>query len=154
MARIRILLVLVLAISACALATAVSPAVAGRGAEAHMMKIVNDYRAKHGLPRVRHSRSLRGSAERYAHYMMRNGYFGHQNRIRANSKKYHRLGEILEIQRGLRARTYHAFRVWLSSSSHRAIILDRNFNRAGAGRVSGRFRGHKSTIWVMHFGRP
>ena len=153
MARIRILLVLVLAVSACALATGAAPAAAS-SAEAHMLARVNKYRARHGLRKVRFSGSLRGSAEKYAHYMMRNGYFGHRSRIQANGSRYHRLGEILELQRGMKARVNNAFKVWMGSSSHRAIIVDRNFTYAGAGRVSGRFRGHKSTIWVMHFGRP
>ena len=47
-----------------------------------------------------------------------------------------------------------AFHTWLGSSPHRAIILDPKFNRAGAGRAHGRFKGHKATLWVMHFGRP
>ena len=84
---------------------------------------------------------------------MRSGYFGHSNRIHA-SGHFRRLGEILEIQRGLRPNVRIAFHTWLRSPGHRAILEDPSFDYAGAGRAAGRFQGHKSTIWVMHFGRP
>ena len=151
MARIRILLALAVAVCAIAAVTA-SPATA-KSPQARMMSKVNEYRKKHGLRRVRWSKSLKSSAARYARHMMRNGYFGHAKRIHA-SDRYSRLGEILEYQRSTKPNVKLAFRTWIRSGSHRAIILDRNFTRAGAGRAWGRMRGHKSTVWVMHFGRP
>ena len=153
MGRIRISLALAVAILAIA-ATAFAPsAVAGKSPEANMMHKVNQYRKKHGLKRVRYARSLKRSARKYAWHMMRTGYFGHAKRIHA-SDRYRWLGEILEYQRGTRPNVKLAFRTWLNSGSHRAIILDRRFTRAGAGRAWGRMKGHKSTVWVMHFGRP
>jgi uncharacterized protein YkwD len=128
-----------------------SPA-AGSSAEVQMVRKVNAYRAQHGLPRVRIARSLMRSSERYAWQQMRNGYFGHSGRIRANSSKYRRLGEILEWHRGRRAAISRAFRAWLNSGGHRAIIMDRGFRYAGAGLATGRFRGRNAGIWVMHFG--
>jgi uncharacterized protein YkwD len=150
MARIRILLALAVAVCAIAAVTA-SPATA-KSPEARMMSKVNNYRKKHGLRRVRWSKSLKHSAARYARHMMRNHYFGHDDRIHASSR-YRRLGEILEYQRG-GSNVSLAFRTWLRSGPHRAIILDRKFNYAGAGLTHGTYRGHKSTFWVMHFGRP
>jgi uncharacterized protein YkwD len=152
MARIRILITLVVAICAIGVATAAVPAAAKRSPEALMMHKVNSYRARHGVRRVRLSHSLKRSARRYAHYMMRHQYFGHAKRIHASSK-YHRLGEILEWQTGYKANVRRAFYCWVHSSEHRAIILDSSFTWAGAGRAHGRFHGRKSTIWVMHFGR-
>jgi uncharacterized protein YkwD len=149
MARIRILLVVAVAI--CAVAATASTASA-MSPEALMMHKVTHYRRSHGLGPVHLSGSLRGSAAKYARHLMRTQYFGHARRIHA-SHRYRRLGEILELQRG-GSNVGLAFRTWLRSSPHRAIILDGSFNFAGAGRAYGRFRGYKSTIWVMHFGRP
>jgi len=152
MGRIRILLALAVAIMVIA-ATAFAPAAAGKGPIANMMHKVNHYRMKHGLHRVKWADSLMHSARRYAWHMMRSGYFGHASRIHASSR-YRRLGEILEYQRGYKPNVNLAFHTWLRSSPHRAIILDPKFTRAGAGRAWGHMRGHKSTVWVMHFGRP
>lgn len=153
MGRIRILLALAVAISAIAATAFATSAFAGKSPEARMMKRVNDYRRDHGLHRVKWAKSLKRSARRYAWHMMRKGYFGHAKRIHA-SDRYRWLGEILEYQRGTKPNVKLAFRTWLSSDSHRAIILDRRFTRAGAGRAWGHMKGHKSTVWVMHFGRP
>ena len=150
MARIRILLALI--VVACAMAIS-APAASAGSAESAMLKKVNHFRRAHGLRAVRVSGSLMGSASSYAHHLMASGYFGHANRIHA-SRRFRRLGEILEIQRGLRAHVRWAFHSWLRSPGHRAIIMDGSFNFAGAGRAAGRFHGRKSTIWVMHFGRP
>ena len=150
MARIRILLALALAL--CAIGAVTTASATASPPYERMMKKVNEYRKDHGLKRVKYSKSLRGSAKKYAHWMMDHHYFGHQDRIHASSK-YRRLGEILEYQRG-GSNVSLAFKTWIRSSSHRAIILDRNFNYAGAGLAHGQYRGHYSTFWVMHFGRP
>jgi uncharacterized protein YkwD len=149
MSRIRILFALIAAI--CAIATAASAAEA-RSPESLMLSKVNHYRRAHGLGAVHVSHSLMHSAARYARHMMRHQYFGHAKRIHASSH-YRRLGEILEIQRG-GSNVGLAFRTWLRSSPHRDIILDGSFDYAGAGLTHGRFHGYRSTIWVMHFGRP
>jgi uncharacterized protein YkwD len=149
MARIRILIALALA--TCALAAMTSTAAAS-SPEAQMLHKVNKYRTHHGLRPVRLSRDLAGSAKRKARRMMQSGYFGHDDRIRA-SQRFRRLGEILEWQRG-GTDVSLAFRTWLGSGPHRAIILDRYFTYAGAAHVYGRYRGHNTTMWVMHFGRP
>ena len=149
MSRIRMLFALVAAICAMAATAAVAQA---RSPQSLMLSKVNHYRRAHGLGAVHMSHSLMHSAAHYARYMMRHQYFGHAKRIHASSH-YRRLGEILEIQRG-GSNVRLAFHTWLRSSPHRAIILDRSFDYAGAGLVHGRFSGRRSTIWVMHFGRP
>jgi uncharacterized protein YkwD len=83
--------------------------------------------------------------------MMRSGYFGHASRIHA-SRRFRTLGEIIEIHRG-GAGVGTAFRAWVHSPPHRAVMLMRAFKLAGAGFVSGRFHGYRDTIWTMHFGR-
>ena len=149
MPRFRMVLLCTLAL--CLLAPA-APAVAARSAEDQMLAKINSYRAQHGLPKVRKSKSLTRSAERYSWKQMRGGYFGHASRIQASSK-YRRLGEILAWRSGTRAAVNATFRMWLNSGGHRAVIMDRGFRYVGAGRASGNFRGGKATIWTVQFGQ-
>ena len=131
----------------------VVPAGASAGSPAlKVLKRVNKIRARHGLPKLHRSKSLQKSAKRYSRYQMRHGYFGHSSRIHA-SRKYRTLGEILEMHYSRKPSVRTAVYNWMHSSSHRAIILSRSFRFGGAGYVSGRFHGRKSTIWTMHFGR-
>ena len=149
MPRFRILALI--ALCACLIVPALPAAPAAASAEDQMVAKINSYRAKHGLPGVRKSKSLTRSAERYSWKMMRSGYFGHANRIQASSS-YRRLGEILAYTSGTRPRVSEAFRMWLNSSGHKAVIMDRSFRYVGAGAASGRFRGRKATLWTVHFG--
>ena len=146
----RFRMIVVAALVAC-LTLPVATASARPSAEVLMVRKVNAFRHQHGLPGVHMSRSLMRSSERYSWKQMNSGYFGHSSRIQASSR-YRRLGEIIEWHRGLEARVSQAFHAWLNSPGHRAIIVDRNFKYAGAGRASGRFNGHNATIWTMHFG--
>jgi uncharacterized protein YkwD len=151
MARIRIFIAIALA--TCALAAmAMASSAAASSPEAQMLQKVNKYRRHHGLGAIRLSRDLARSAKRKARRMMDSGYFGHDDRIHASSR-FRRLGEILEWQRG-GTNVALCFRTWIRSGPHRAIILDRYFNYAGAAHVYGWYRGHKTTMWAMHFGRP
>jgi uncharacterized protein YkwD len=143
-ARIAALLVAFSCFAVPATATATSPA-------ALMLKKVNTYRQHHGLHKVRWNRSLAHSAAAYSRHMMRTGYFGHASRIHA-SHRFRTLGEIIELHRG-GAGVRTAFKAWIHSPPHRAVILMRQFKMAGAGFVTGRFHGHRDTIWTMHFGR-
>ena len=129
------------------------PAVAtASSAQKRMLDRVNAIRANHGLKPLRYASSLATSAKRYSKTMMSRDYFGHSSRIHA-SRRFRSLGEILEIHRGKRLRIGYALRMWMNSSGHRSVILSNNFRFAGAGVTSGRFKGRRATIWVMHFGR-
>lgn len=117
-----------------------------------MLRKVNAYRKHRGVPPVRMSRSLNSSSRRYAYRMMRSGYFGHASRIKA-SRRFRRLGEIIEMHRGYRLDIGGALRAWARSPAHNSILLDRSMKYAGAGPAKGRFRGRRTTMWVMQFGR-
>lgn len=116
-----------------------------------MLQEINKARQANGLASLRGSSSLRRTSKRYAGYMLRSGYFGHLTRIRA-SRRFRRLGEIIAIHRGSRLAIRNTVRRWLNSPPHRAVILSSGFRYAGAGTRRGRFHGHRSRTWVMHFG--
>lgn len=149
MTRARMLVVAV--VMTVALVVPAAPASAGSPAS-QMIRKVNAYRQSHGLGKLHMSRSLNRSSHRYAGRMMHSGYFGHAGRIRA-SGHFKRLGEIIEMHRGYRSDLGGALRAWINSPGHNAILLDGNFSYVGAGKVSGRFKGRRTTMWVMHFGR-
>jgi uncharacterized protein YkwD len=134
------------------LALVLPAAASASSAQIAMLSKVNAFRQAHGVPKVRLSASLEHSASKYSHYMMRSGYFGHASRIHA-SNRYRTLGEIIELQRGMRAGVSEAFRAWVHSPPHRSVMLMSTFKFAGAGVVHGRFHGRRMTIWTMHFGR-
>jgi uncharacterized protein YkwD len=117
-----------------------------------MLRKVNAFRAKHGVRPVHLSRSLAHTAARYSRHMMHTGYFGHASSIHA-SRRYRTLGEIIEMQRGNRPGVGLAFHDWVNSPPHRSVMLMSQFRFAGAGFVSGRFHGQRTTIWTMQFGR-
>jgi uncharacterized protein YkwD len=142
---------LILGVIVASLLLPAQPASAGLSAERQMVRKANAYRAKHGIPKLRLSKSLMRSSERYSWKQLNGGYYGHSNRIQASSS-FRRLGEIINFHRGRKARVRHAFYGWLRSPGHKAIIVDRNFRYVGAGRASGAFRGGSATIWTMHFG--
>jgi uncharacterized protein YkwD len=118
---------------------------------ASMVTSINRARARHRLPPLRASSSLRQSATRYAVFMLKKDYFGHQRRIRA-SRRYRTLGEALAIHRGWKPAVSATVRQWLRSPGHRALILSHRFRYLGAGQARGRFRGRRSATWVLHFG--
>jgi uncharacterized protein YkwD len=128
-----------------------APAAADSPAQ-KMIRKVNSYRKHRGVPPLHMSRSLNGSSQRYARHMMRSGYFGHSRRIKA-SRRFKRLGEIIEMHRGHRLDVSGALRAWRRSPGHNGILLDGSFKYVGAGPVKGRFHGRRTTMWVMHFGR-
>ena len=117
-----------------------------------MIRKVNAYRKHRGVAPLHMSGSLNHSSQKYARHMMRSGYFGHSRRIHA-SRRFKRLGEIIEMHRGHRLNVSGALRAWARSPGHNAILLDGNFKYVGAGPVRGRFHGKRTTMWVMHFGR-
>jgi uncharacterized protein YkwD len=113
---------------------------------------INQVRAAHGLKKLRISKSLSRSSTRYSHRLMATGYFGHASRIQA-SRRFRRLGEVLEWRRGHRPGVRSTLRDWLNSPGHRSVILSPGFRYIGAGLARGRFRGRRAGIWVAQLGR-
>jgi uncharacterized protein YkwD len=132
-------------------ATLPAPAHALSPAE-RMALTINKARDRRGLPPLRESHRLCGSAGRYAGWMMRTGYFGHVTRIRA-SRRFWWVGEALAWHSGWRPRVSQTVRAWLRSPPHRALLLSRGFRYLGPGMTLGRFGGQRATMWVLHFGR-
>jgi uncharacterized protein YkwD len=115
-----------------------------------MVQKINKVRAKHGLRALRHAPSLTRSAGAYARVMMSRDFFGHSSHIRA-PRRFRRLGEAIAFHRGRRP-PRRSLRSWLRSPGHRALLLSPSFRYIGAGVSTGRFRGRRATIRVVHLG--
>lgn len=119
--------------------------------ERALVRAISHVRVQHGLSPVRGARTLARSSGRYSRWQLRNGYFGHQPRIRMSSR-FGVGGEVLRIVPSWRVNIRRTLRLWMRSPSHRAAILYPNMRRAGAGIVRGRFRGRLSLIVTVHLG--
>jgi uncharacterized protein YkwD len=144
----RISLAAVLSIAALALL----PSSAGADGATDMIRQMNGIRASHGLPGLRQLPMLNRSAYRFARLLMRKRYFGHASHIHA-SRRFRKLGEMLELHSGRRAKIGATLRAWLRSPGHRAILLSPSFRYVGVGRTTGRFGRFTATIWVAHLAR-
>ena len=139
-------------VTACLAATLALPAAAQAAPPSEiMLRKVNEARAQHGVGGLQASPSLNASAAGYAHWLMSTDTFGHLASIRA-SGSFERVGEVLELHGGRRARIARTVRRWLRSPGHRTVLLDPSFRYFGAGRTVGRFRGRPATIWVGQLG--
>jgi len=121
-------------------------------AERKMTAAINSVRAQHGLPALKRSASLTGSAERYSRWLMETDSFGHQSSIQA-SGRFALLGEALAMHTGRRFKVWSTVRQWLGSPSHRDILLSPVMRRQGAGVTRGRFGSGRAVVWVLHVGR-
>ena len=146
---LRTLVVCSLAVAAVALPAA--PASASSPGHSAVAS-VNRIRAKHGLRPLRISPSLQRSSRRYAGWMLRHDYFGHQSRISV-SGRFHRAGETLALHYGRGVSARWAVRAWMHSPPHRRILLSGHFTWIGISAVRGRMGSHRAVTWVGHFGK-
>jgi uncharacterized protein YkwD len=119
-----------------------------RTAERAMVRAVNEAREDHGRRALSNSRRLARSAGRLAAKLTKLDVFGHLGSPSGGSGVQ---GEALALHRGWRARARSTVRRWLSSPSHRAVVLGR-FRAIGAGIKRGRIGGRLTTVWVLHVG--
>jgi uncharacterized protein YkwD len=82
---------------------------------------------------------------------MRGDFFAHPARLRVPT--FDRVGEVIELHGGHRPRVRAVFNRWVDSASHRAVLASRRYRWIGAARATGRYGGHRATIWVVRFGR-
>jgi uncharacterized protein YkwD len=127
------------------------PARADASATDRMIAHVNKFRANNGLPGLKRSDSLVGSARRYAHWMLAHDYFGHQSSIRA-AGNFRNLGETLAWHSGSNADVVGTLSQWRHSAPHRAVLLSRAFRFIGAAPSRGNLGGRHVTAWVAQLG--
>jgi uncharacterized protein YkwD len=141
-----------LAVGVLAAALLVPTSAAAGSTRRAMVHCINAARAKHGLPKLRTSRSLRHSSSAFARWMIRHDRFGHRSHVSV-SRRWRFAGEALAMHTGWRAGVHGTVRQWLHSPGHRAIVLSKRFSYVGVGLSRGRLGGTAATIWVLQVGR-
>lgn len=133
-------------------AASVGPSSAAAGAneprldtrERSVIHRVNAVRAAHGLPRLAFGGKLSRAADRHSRRLLRSRVLTHQapgeaplaSRL-ARAARVHPIGEVVYFTaRG--ARSADIVRAWMDSPGHRAVLLSRDFGRAGVGIRTGR----------------
>jgi len=127
---------------------AAPPAGAGAGlsrAERHVVRHVNDVRARHDLGRLRASRALSRAADRHTRDMLRRDFFDHTSsdgtpfdrRVRRYADA-RTVGETLAALGRRRGGAAAVVRMWMDSPPHRAVLLDSGFRRIGLARRWGK----------------
>lgn len=130
------------------------PAVpAAASPELVMFKTINKIRRAHGLGKLHPSLRLFESSRRYARWMIRSDWFGHQPRIPV-SRRFSSAGETLAWHSGWRLSARQTVWQWMGSPYHRAVLLSSRFSWIGVGRARGRYGRTMATMWVAHVGRP
>src|SRR4029078_5761321 len=83
----------------CGFVLALLPSVASASPSHSMLAKVNAYRVAHVVPRRHNTHALDRSAHRYAQWMLRHQYFGHDNHIHV-SQRFRYVGEVLAYHTG------------------------------------------------------
>ena len=128
--------------------------------EKKVIRLINRIRVNYGLPRVRRSRPLMASSDYHSSDMLRADFFAHTSangqsmaeRIRS-FKPAARIGENLAYVprgRGSNSAT-RVVQMWMNSSGHRAMILNRGFRRIGIGRRTGSLGGKAVIVDTADF---
>ena len=120
-------------------------------AERALVRAISHARVAHGLAPVRGSRTLARSAGRYSRWQLRNGYFGHQPRIRMSSR-FGVGGEVLRWVPSWRVKLRRTLRMWLRSPSHRSALLYPGMRYAGRGHRQRALSRAAGVMITVHLG--
>jgi uncharacterized protein YkwD len=114
------------------------------GAEAELLRSINQARARHGALALRVSPALQRAARAHSRAMLRTGTFTHGDwygRLRRHGARGRTLGETIGWGVGSAGSPGVIVRMWLASPPHRATLLDRGFRYVGVGVAVGSFGG-------------
>jgi uncharacterized protein YkwD len=112
-----------------------APVEAASRSEQRLVAKVNHVRDNHGLRKVRIGATLNRRAHRWAAHLRRSGSFYHARLASGTA-------ETLALRTCSSGTARRLVRMWLRSSSHRSILLDRSARRIGPGVSAGAYRGY------------
>ena len=127
--------------------------------ERKVVRLLNQIRADHGLPKLRVAVSLTRAARHHSRDMVKRRYFAHPSKsgesFATRVRRFHRsstVGENIAWGTGSYATAAGIVAMWMRSPGHRAIILDRDFRLVGVGRATGTFRGYRgAAVYTADF---
>ena len=125
----------------------------------NLINFTNNERNELGIQPLKENSQLEMAAFLKAEDMMEKDYFSHKSPegitpwhwFKKANYNYQLAGENLAIGFLDSEEVYQA---WLNSPSHRANLLNPNYNEIGIAILKGEFEGKKTTVVVQHFGVP
>lgn len=128
-------------------------------APADVIALANSSRAKEGLKPLSENARLSEAARNKAEDMLKNDYFAHTSPkgitpwswIKQEGYQYKAAGENLAIN-FTDAKEQHS--AWMKSASHRANIMNAQYQEIGVAVVKGKIDGQESIVTVEMFGTP
>ena len=129
-------------------------------AERGVIRHVNRFRTRNGLPQVRPDHRLARSAESHSRDMLGANFFAHfssngESMVqRVGSFRPARLlGEVLaSVPAGAgRLQSRQVVAMWRRSPAHRASLLSASFKRIGVARRTGTLGGRRVTVFTADF---
>ena len=124
-----------------------------------IIELTNQARIEQGLPILMHNSVLDQSAMMKAQDMLANNYFAHNRPsdgttpwewFKAAGYNYTFAGENLAMNF---SEAEEAMSAWLASPSHKANIMNANYDEIGIAVVVGKIDGRQTTLVVQHFGK-
>jgi uncharacterized protein YkwD len=112
-----------------------APARAATTAERHLLHVLNNARANHGLRRLRFGSAIQSGAHYWARYLLRNDTFRHGRLQYASAEN---IG-WLTCRRDW---AHDLTRMWLNSYAHRVNLLNPSYRRIGVGVATGSWAGY------------
>lgn len=100
--------------------------------EAGIVRAMNDFRAQHGLPKLREQRGFARAADVHSAKMLRENRLAHDQygkRVRRYVRRVKRVGENLAWMN--RCDPHAIVQMWAKSAGHRQVMLSRSFRRVG-----------------------
>lgn len=125
--------------------------------EAEMLRLVNDYRAQHGLSKLVFTPQLGASAEHHSAEMAKYDYFSHTLRNGVTwSQNMRNHGYTRNTYRGENiaagsSTAANTFLQWKNSPGHNANMLNPNYRAIGIGRKIGPDSTYRY-YWTQNFG--
>ena len=119
--------------------------------ERTVIRAINRARSAHGLRKLRAGRRLARAADAHSRNMLRSDFFSH-GAFAQRVRRYVRsrsIGETIAMTSRCSARA--VVRMWLNSSTHRAVLLSGRFRRVGVGRRIGRLGASRACLVTADF---
>ncbi len=123
-----------------------------------LIELTNKERAAAGFPVLMHNSALDNSAALKAEDMLARDYFAHDSPLgttpwewfKQAGYNYTYAGENLAMNF---SEAEEAMTAWMNSPTHKANILNGNYDEIGIAVAVGQINGRKTTIVVQHFGK-
>lgn len=127
--------------------------------QADIIELTNDSRSIAGLPPLKQNALLTEAAQAKANDMFKSDYFAHTSPkgttpwdwIKGSGYKFSFAGENLAINYTSAKKQHMA---WMKSPTHKANILNKNYEEIGVAVKEGTLNGEKAIVTVSVFAKP